>query len=85
MAGSIRSLGDYWLTELVVWSLGGCGLAGLGGCGLMPKSHGVGLVQWWCGLVGSGGCGFFGFYLEFGWLWVDALVARYGSGMAVRW
>ena len=51
----------------------------------MPKSHGVGLVRWWCGLVGSGGCGFFGFYLEFRWLQVDALVAWYGSGTAVRW
>ena len=55
MAGSIRSLGDYGLTGLVVWSLCGYGLAGSGGCGLMLGSHGV-------GLVGSGGCGFFGFW-----------------------
>ena len=32
----------------MVWSLGGCGLAGSGGCGLMPGLCGVGLAQW-CG------------------------------------
>ena len=58
-----------WLDWAVVgslasaWSLGGCGLARLGGYGLMPGSRGVGLARWWHGLVGLGGCGFFGFWL----------------------
>ena len=62
MAGSIKSLGDYGLTGLVVWSLGGCGLARSGGCGLMPGLRGMGLARWWRGLARSGSCGFFGFW-----------------------
>ena len=39
--------GDYGLTGLVVWSLDGCGL--------MPRSHGMGLA-WWCIGGGVGVC-----------------------------
>ena len=43
MVGLVRSLGDYGLTGLVVWSLGGCGL--------MHGLRGVGLARWCSGGV----------------------------------
>ena len=61
MAGS-GDCGFFGLTRLVVWSLGGCGLAGSGGCGLMLGLCGMGLAWWWRGLAGLGGCKFFGFW-----------------------
>ena len=68
MAGS-GGCGFFGLTGLVVWSLGGHGLARLGGYGLMPRLCGMGLMRW-CGLAGLGRYEFFGFCLEFGWLWI---------------